>query len=268
MPSETTASRGWFARTPNDAPVKILAVAILLCLVCATLVAAAAVLLQPIQQRNARLRQQQEILAVAGLYQEDRPVAEQFARIDARMVDLATGRYRDDIDPASFDIRRAARDPATSRPVPPSGDIAKIHRRPDAMPVYLVREGSRIDTIVLPVHGYGLWSTMYAYVALDGDARTIRGLTFHEHEETPGLGAEIENPRWLAQWPGKTALDSRGRVVLRITKGHAPTGSSSQIDAIAGATLTSRGVEQMIRYWLGQEGYGPYLERVRAGAST
>jgi len=261
--SPSTASGRGISVPSNDRPLKILLVAVVLCLVCSVLVSTGAVLLKPIQERNALLRRQQQILEVAGIYEEGVPIPEQFERVDARMVDLSSGEYVDTGNPLAFDIRRASRDPDRSVAVSTGEDIAKIHRRPTEMPVFLVEQGGTLETIVLPVHGYGLWSTMYAYVALESDARTLRGITFYSHQETPGLGGEIDNPRWLAQWPGKVAADPAGEVLLQIAKAAAPGDEQSHIDAIAGATLTSRGVQQLVRYWLGEQGFGPYLARVR-----
>ena len=267
MPSssdEATDAAGRDVSVPsNDRPAKILLVAVVLCLVCSILVSAAAVLLKPIQERNALLMRQRQILEVAGLYQEGAPVPQQFEQVDVRMVDLSNGQYVEADNPLGFDIRRASRDPDRSIDVATGEDIAKIHRRPTEMPVYLVERDGQLETVILPVHGYGLWSTMYAYIALASDARTVRGITFYSHAETPGLGGEIDNPRWLAQWPGKVATDSAGDVLLQVAKAASPGDDASHIDAIAGATLTSRGVEQLVRYWLGEQGFGTYLARLR-----
>jgi Na+-transporting NADH:ubiquinone oxidoreductase subunit C len=134
------------------------------------------------------------------------------------------------------------------------------------MPVYLVEQDGAVETVVLPVHGYGLWSTMYGYLALEGDGRTVKGITFYQHGETPGLGGEIDNPSWQAKWTGKQALDDSGRVLLQVVKGE-PRGEGveHQVDGLAGATLTARGVENLARYWLGEQGFGPYLARLTSG---
>jgi Na+-transporting NADH:ubiquinone oxidoreductase subunit C len=119
---------------------------------------------------------------------------------------------------------------------------------------------------VLPVYGYGLWSTMWGYVALDGRGERVKGITFYSHGETPGLGAEIENPRWQEQWVGKRTLGEDGKVRLKVAKGGVPAGGEDyHIDAISGATLTSNGVDNMIHFWLGEQGFGPYLARLQSG---
>ena len=260
----------WLFSRPNDDPGKILAVAVTLCLVCSVLVSSAAVLLKPLQDRNQALAVRKQIVSVAG-YQANNPqeVEALFQQhIETRIVDLDSGKFDDSIDPATFDSHAAARDPATSRALGADEDPPKIKRRPDQAPVYLVRDGEHIKTIILPVYGYGLWSTMYGLIALAGDGRTITGLTFYEHGETPGLGDFIESPKWQAQFSGKQAFDEQGKLRLSVIKGGVNPASPEaryEVDAVAGATLTSNGVNNLLRYWLGEQGFGPFLERMRAG---
>jgi len=252
----------------KERPGFVLMVATLVCVVCALLVSSAVVLLRPVQDRNALLARQRSILEVAGLYQAGQPVDAQFARIEAHLVDLATGAYVEGGDALRFDIARTARDPKASDPVTADADIARIHRRPRQMPVFLVRGDAGLETVILPMHGYGLWSTMYAYVALDGRGERVKGVTFYSHAETPGLGAEIENPRWRASWEGKRLTDEDGRVRFDIAKGQPPADAAEfHVDAISGATLTANGVENMVHFWLGEQGYGPLLARLRDGGA-
>ena len=277
MPPDThrqAGAGGWnFLALPNDDPRKIIAVALCLCLVCAVLVSASAVLLKPLQERNQALAIKRQIISVAGLTVGDADVEQLFReRIDTHIVDLDSGAYADGIDPQRFDSRAAARAPATSRALPRNVDIAGIKRRAGYAPVYLVHEHGRLATIILPVHGYGLWSTMHGFLALAGDGRTITGMTFYEHAETPGLGDAIEKPEWLSGFHDKLAFDDNNRVRIDVVKGHVDPGSADarhQVDGIAGATLTSNGVANLLRFWLGDLGFGPYLDRLReTGDST
>lgn len=265
-PTQAPAGRGFLARFPADSPVRAFAIVIAVCVVCSVLVSSAAVVLAPVQKANALRIKQRQILQAAGLFDRSTGVEQQFAQVTPRMVDLATGEYLDGGDPVDFDVAVQSRQPGTSQPVPADADVAKIRRRPDAMPVYLVERDGEVQTVVLPVHGYGLWSTMYGYLALEGDARTVKGITFYQHGETPGLGGEIDNPAWQSKWTGKQALAEDGRVLLKVVKGE-PRGEGveHQVDGIAGATLTARGVENLARYWLGEQGFGPYLARLAAG---
>lgn len=257
----------------NDDPRKIVGVALTLCLVCAVTVSATAVMLRPLQERNQTLAIKQQIVRVAGLGQDGGGDVEQLFRdrIETRIVDLDTGEYATGIDPQGFDPRAAARDPQTSRVLAPADDIAGIKRRARYAPVYLVEEEGQLADIILPVHGYGLWSTMYGFLALADDARTITGITFYEHAETPGLGDAIEDPAWQAQFRGKLAFDDTGRVRIAVVKGGVDPRSADapyEVDGIAGATLTSKGVANLLQFWLGDLGFGPYLERLRATGGT
>jgi len=249
----------------KDSPLGTVTVALVLCLVCSIAVATASVVLRPRQEKNAELFMHKQILAVAGLLEEDKPIDALFQQVESRVVNLDTGEYAPDIDPATYDQRKAAKDPASSRSIPKGGDIAKIRRRANYAPVYRVRRDGESDLVILPVHGYGLWSTMYGFLALAGDGRTIKGITFYEQAETAGLGSEIENPRWQAQWKDKLALDEQGQVRFELVKGGVRAGGPDarfQVDGLSGATLTADGVTNMIRYWLGEQGFGPYLARL------
>jgi Na+-transporting NADH:ubiquinone oxidoreductase subunit C len=252
----------------KERPGYVVLVATLVCVACALLVSSAVVLLRPVQDRNALNARQRNILEVAGLYQPGEPVDAQFARIEPHLVELATGSYVEGGDAVRFDIAKTARDPGRSDPVAADADVARIHRRPRTMPVFLVRGEAGLETVILPMHGYGLWSTMYAYVALDGRGERVKGVTFYSHAETPGLGAEIENPRWRGGWVGKRLFDDAGSVRFDIGKG-APAAADAEyhVDTLSGATLTANGVENMVHFWLGEQGYGPFLARLREGGA-
>jgi Na+-transporting NADH:ubiquinone oxidoreductase subunit C len=252
---------------PNDDPRKILAVAVLLCLVCSVMVSSAAVLLKPLQKRNQALAVKSEIVKVSGLHTEGADVEALFEQIETRIVNLDTGEYADDIDPASFDALAAAKDPDTSIALSSADDIARIKRRALYAPVYLVRKDGRLETLILPVYGKGLWSTMQGFLALAGDGKTILGLTFYEQGETPGLGDEIVSPQWQQQFKGKSAFDETGQPRVHLVKGTVQESSPEakyQVDGIAGATLTSNGVTNLLQYWLSSTGFGPYLKRLQS----
>jgi Na+-transporting NADH:ubiquinone oxidoreductase subunit C len=242
-----------------ETPTKTLLVALGVSLVCSIVVAAAAVGLRPRQAENELRFQQRNILAAAGLYDPGRDVGEQFGQIEVRIVDLATGEYIEDLDPDDYDAQAALRNPTQSDALDKSVDIANIKRRERYAKVYLLRDGDEIETIILPIRGYGLWSTMYGFIALEADGNTVSGLSFYEHGETPGLGDKIEDPRWLGLWPGKKVYDADGEPQLQVIRGQAAADDPHSIDGMAGATLTGRGVTNMLAFWLGGQGYGPYL---------
>ena len=111
----------------------------------------------------------------------------------------------------------------------------------------------------MPVRGKGLWSTLKGFVSVSADDFTTRGITFYSHGETPGLGGEVDNPAWKAQWStAKKTLDADGQVILSVTKSGAA--GPNDIDGLAGATITTQGVDKLIKYWLGNDGFGTYLK--------
>jgi len=254
----------------NDSISKTLLVVLVLCLVCSIIVAGSAVGLKPRQHEQRALDKQRNILAVAGLMQEGMSaddISAVFAgRISARLVDLKTGQLLDK-DPAKFSPSQALKDPQLSIVLEPSQDPAGIKRRSNLVEIYLVSdEQQRVQEMVLPIYGNGLWSVMYAFVALSTDGRTIKGITYYDHGETPGLGGEIENPNWRAQFVGKKVLDDNGQPALRVTKGSARPGDDFAVDGLSGATLTSNGVQHSFDFWMGELGFGPFLKNVREGA--
>lgn len=251
----------------NDSISKTFGVALALCVVCAVVVSSAAVILRPTQEVNKLLDLKTNILASAGLLQEGVSIETQFEQISTRVVDLQTGRFTDAVDAASYDQRKASKDPAMSVALDPKQDPAKIKRRANYATVYLVEGEQGIEKIILPVKGYGLWSTLYGFLALEDDLQTVAGIGFYEHTETPGLGGEVDNPKWKAGWIGKQAYN-QGELVINVLKGKADmsrAGSESQIDGLAGATLTTRGVDNLVRYWLGDEGFRPLINYLKAG---
>ena len=247
---------------------RILTVALGLCLVCSVVVSTAAVVLKPAQQANKTLDLKRNILMAAGLLDPALSIEEQFEQVETRVVSLDEGRFVEGVDPASFDQREAAKDPAQSRAISGDADPAKLVRREDQALVYLVRDQQGgLDKIISPIRGYGLWSTLYGFMALESDGNTVAGLGFYEHAETPGLGGEVDNPNWKAIWPGKQVYQGE-QVAIQVLKGAVPAGSADaqwQVDGLSGATLTTKGVDNLVRYWMGDQGFKPLLENLRRG---
>ncbi|WP_438985045.1 Na(+)-translocating NADH-quinone reductase subunit C [Aequoribacter sp.] len=251
----------------KDGIGKVIGVALALCVVCSVVVSTAAVQLKPAQEINKTRDLKRNILQAAGLYDASQSVESQFDSISTRVVDLRTGRFTDEVDPASFDQRSASKDPSNSAELDDEQDVAKISRREHYSLVYLVENSGAIEKIILPVRGYGLWSTLYGFVALESDANTVVGLGFYEHGETPGLGGEVDNPRWKAFWPGKQVYRD-GDVEIALAKGAvdpASTDAPWRVDGLSGATLTSRGVTNLVQFWLGEDGFQPFLANLKAG---
>ncbi len=254
----------------KESTARTLLVALAVSLVASVFVAGAAVALKPVQIENRLLDRQRNILAIAGLGSSQMPapqVRQLFAdRIQAKVVDLETGQYTDQFDPDTFDPLAAARDPKLSTAIPGHEDIALLKRRERYTVVYMVEQDGRMESLILPVRGYGLWSTLHGFIALKDDLNTVVGFGFYQHGETPGLGGEVDNPRWKALWPGKSVFDADGAPVIHIVKGSVDPASPDaihQVDGLAGATLTSKGVDHLLQYWLGEQGFGPFLARLR-----
>ena len=244
-----------------------LIVAFVLCIVCAVIVSSAAVILKPKQEANKELERKINVLAAAGMMEKGADVDQLFSRFTAKVVDLDSGAYLD-VDPSTIDSRKEAKNPALSTALSKKDDLAKINRRANRAIVYILESDEKIKTIVLPIHGYGLWSTLYGFLALEGDLNTVAGLGFYSHTETPGLGGEIDNPRWKAQWPGKKLYNDGGDLAIQVTKGkNNPELADSihKIDGLSGASLTTRGVDNLVHYWLSEGGYGPFLAQLNKG---
>jgi Na+-transporting NADH:ubiquinone oxidoreductase subunit C len=244
------------------------------CVVCSIFVAGSAVLLKDRQEANKALDIQKKVLVVAGLMEEGESLAEEEIRrrfdksIQPKVVDLATGNSAEGVDTATFDQKKASADPATSRVAPPNA--AKVRRIPNNAQVFEVVEDGTLRSVILPIEGKGLWSTLYGFLALDPDGRTINGITFYQHGETPGLGGEVDNPRWKALWKGRLAFDENWRPAIAVKKGSAgPVDQDPyHVDGLSGATLTSRGVTNLLAFWLGENGFAPYLTQLRSERGT
>jgi Na+-transporting NADH:ubiquinone oxidoreductase subunit C len=252
---------------PNDSFEKTVMVALALCFACAVVVSASAVALKPLQVSNKALDMKKNILDVVGLLEEGEDIDEAFKQFETRVVDLETGEYVDTVDAGTYDQRKAAKDPTMSVAIERKQDIAGIKRRENYAKVYLLKEGGQVKAIILPVHGYGLWSTMYGFLALEGDGETVIGINFYDQAETPGLGGEVVNPKWRALWKGKKVFDESGEPRLSLIKGNVDPsrpGAEYQVDGLAGATLTSVGVTNLVHYWMGRQGYALYLEKIRS----
>ena len=248
----------------NESIRKTVTVAMVLCLVCSVIVSASAVILRPEQAVNERANMQMNILQAAGLFDPQQSIPDQFQIVTTRLVNLDTGEFVNGMDVDRYDQRKASKDPSMNRVLSTDKDIASIKRQAKIAKVYLVENGGQIDKIILPIHGYGLWSTLYGFMALEGDGNTVAGLGFYEHAETPGLGGEVDNPSWKKQWTGKRVYKD-GRVALRLVKGGADRKDAYGVDALSGATITSRGVDNLVKFWLSDTGFKPFLDNVRQG---
>jgi len=217
----------------NQSIRKVFTVSFVLCAVCSVIVSVSAVMLKPIQKTNRELDFKKNLLVSAGLLEAG-----------ASKADILSG------------FEQIEQIPVTT---------AK-----GAKTVYVAKADGKITHYVFPVEGKGLWSTMYGFIALSPDFQRVRGMGFYEHGETPGLGGEIPYPRWLASFNGKRVFDEQMQMRLSVIKGSDPSSDSAsyQVDGLSGATLTTQGVDKMIKFWLSEDGYLPFVkEQITKGGA-
>jgi Na+-transporting NADH:ubiquinone oxidoreductase subunit C len=232
---------------------------------CSLMVAGAAVGLRPLQEENKTLDRKKNILLAANLYDPSKSVQQLFANIETRIVDLDTGSFvpSDTISPEEFDQLKAAASKDMGETIPKDEDIAGIGRLEKYSLVYLIKKDDSVDQIVLPIRGKGLWSTLYGYIAIKSDLTSVNGISFYEHGETPGLGGEITNPRWQAGWEDKKIYNQSGEEAIHIGGKADPKDKVHHVDGLSGATLTTNGVDELITFWFGDNGFKPFLTRFK-----
>ncbi len=252
----------------NESIVKTIGVAFAVCLICSLVVSASAVSLRDLQKENKLNDKRIKILQVADIYDPNISIAEQFSELESKFIDFNTGLMMDEYNNFSiddYDQIVVTKDPNLSSKVPTSEDIAIIKNRENVGKIYILRdEIGTIEKLVLPIRGYGLWGTLYGYISIEDDFNTVSGIEFYDHKETPGLGAEVDNPKWKAQWKGKKIYKDN-KVNLVVIKGKVEADDSEstyKIDGLSGATITSRGVTNMVAYWFGESGYSSLLREL------
>lgn len=256
----------------------ILGFALAVCLVCSLAVSSLAVALDERIDANKRLDQQLNILRVAGMIGADEKPSREEADalfgeggvIETLIVSRTSGEVLEKPDFVGIDSmyrNSKAADTSTTTAellegTPAAADARKtqIARLPDQLVIYHVTAPGK-ECYVLPFWGNGLWSTMKGFLAVESDLTTVKGLTYAEHGETPGLGGEVDNPNWKAQWPGKLLWGEDGAVDIDVVKAGTVKRPEHQVDGISGATITSVAVGASLRVWLGEYGYGSWFDR-------
>ena len=251
----------------NDSPQKALLVVFAVAFVCSVLVSVAAITLKPIQMLNQLVERSRNVVALTGLVPSgtalsNDEILEAIKQLDTRVVNIDTGKFDPSIDAADFDARAAASDDELGIAIPPAEDVANLGRRSRYAVVYLVWDGDQLLRVILPIHGQGMWSTIYGFVALEADLNTIAAISFYEQAETAGLGDQILRPDWQAQWQGRQLFDSRGNLSFRVASGVVAEGSPAArhaVDGLSGATVTGDAVTRIVAYWFGPNGYEEFL---------
>ena len=251
----------------NRDSLRSLAVLATVALVCSILVSVSTTTLRPIKERNEALQRYRNVVSLTGLVEsgaDDDAIFDAVAQLDARVVDLSTGAFAPEIDPDTVNARTAATDPDRSKAIPADADLARLGRRANHVVIYLVWKENDLDRIIFPINGQGMWSTLFGFIALEGDLDTIAAVTFYEQAETAGLGDQIESPAWQAQWQGRRMFGDTGTVRFQVASGSASASSAHQVDGLTGATLTGNSVTSLIQFWFGPAGFGPFLEKLAA----
>ena len=252
----------------NDSIIKTLAVAFSVCLICSLVVSSSAVSLRDLQKENKLNDKRLKVLQVADIYDPELSISQQFLQLESKFIDFDTGRIfteYNNFNIDEYDQVKATKDSNLSKAIPASDDIAIIKNRENVGKIYILRDDLKnIDKLILPIRGYGLWGTLFGFIAIESDFNTVSGIEFYEHKETPGLGAEVDNPKWKTSWKGKKIYDDN-QVTLKVIKGKVEDGdtmSMYKVDGLSGATITSRGVSNMVSYWFSDSGYANLLKEL------
>ncbi|WP_299345524.1 NADH:ubiquinone reductase (Na(+)-transporting) subunit C [uncultured Maritalea sp.] len=256
----------WWRRLlslPNESRTKTFAVAFLVAFFSAIAVSVTAVALRPIQQANLERQRTAQMEAMISALPGMADILREAGAdtMESFLVDFATANTAANVNPASYNFRDAMTDPASSIALSRDVDTAGIGRRPNLMPVYMLRSKGELALVVLPVYGTGYQSTIHAYLALKGDLNTVAALQVYEQGETPGLGSRITDATWQALWPGRKITDDDGVIRISVVRGSATT--VFEVDGITGATRSTTGVANLLHFWLGDLGYGPFLTRLK-----
>ncbi len=270
----------------KDSTFNTFKVAILLCLVCSLLVSATAIGLMEIQKTNVALDKKKNILTVAGYTPEEvkkmskKDIEEIFKgenesiQILDIVVDLETGLEvsNDDLKEKTgfdsvvdFDQEKIVKQEGLGSEIEGGVNIG-LRKRENYSHVYVVKDKKKdlITRYVFPVKGKGLWSTLMGYIAVDASFKQIEGLTFYSHKETPGLGGEVDNPKWKKLWEGRMLFSEDGQVANDyVVKGSPDESNRNAVAGLSGATITSKGVSNLVRYWMGEEGFGKFISEVQ-----
>jgi Na+-transporting NADH:ubiquinone oxidoreductase subunit C len=237
---------------------------IILSLVCSFMITGTVEILKERKLAKKREEVQQYVLKAAGIDISQGDFSELFTqRVQPKMVNLATGKVTEKANLLDFDGRMAAINPETS--TKPKKDIAKIKTMATDIRIFEVYDTKgQLASIVMPIYGKGLWSIIYGYMAIKPDLNTIENIVFYEHGETPGIADFITDPQWLALWQGKTLFDAKGNIAIKVIKGGAKDGDIHGIDGVSGATRSGVGIQRLVEFWFGVEGYQTYLHTLAA----
>ncbi|AEI15537.1 NADH:ubiquinone oxidoreductase, subunit C [Flexistipes sinusarabici DSM 4947] len=250
----------------RESDLRIFVVALSLAVVCSVVVSVTAVMLQPIQAKNATINRNRNVLIACGEYNPKVSIKEAFKNIRAGFVKLGTAEFVESDDLSDFyrNFQQISTSPKTSVNVPDDLPSIGYPTVPKHMPAYILQdENGQISKVVIMVYGKGLWSTLYGFLSVKSDGRTVQGLTFYQHGETPGLGGKVDNKEWKQQWNGKKLYGKSGNVRISVIKGNVDATAENakyKVDGLSGATMTTNGVDNLIKFWVSDFAYGTFLK--------
>ena len=223
----------------------------------AAILAFVAMTLKPKQDANIKAETISQMLTAAQFYTKDEcssmgndKVLEAYSQNikEAYTINLKGEKVRDlNTEVKSIELQDGLK--AQNKNIKDGSDAADL-------PVYVFNKDGKSVTVV-PVYGAGLWGPIWGYIALDEDLQTIVGAYFDHDSETPGLGAKIkDDPSFRAEFIGKK-VNVASDPVFSVVKVGTSADENSSVDAITGATMTSKGLGEAIAFWL--KAYAPFL---------
>lgn len=205
---------------------------IVLVVVVAALLAIVALSLQPAQNKNIENEKRQNILRSVNIPSTPENSKELFDKYIVKQFIVNSKGEEITGDAFTVDLAKQAKKPCEEK----------------LLPVF-VAEIDGATKYILPIYGNGLWGPLWGYISLNDDKNTVYGIVFDHKGETPGLGAEITTPHFQTQFEGKMIFDNSQLVSILVKKGGGATGVH-EVDGISGGTITSKGVETMIKNYL------------------
>lgn len=217
-------------------------------IVVAAVLSVAAITLQPFQKRNVEINKKQNILASLNIESTAKNAEEMYNKyITESYVVSSNGVVIDGVNAFNIDMKKELAKPLTER----------------NLPIYVGSIDNQTKQYIIPVYGKGLWGPIWGYVSLKEDLSTIFGTNFAHKGETPGLGAEIETKWFQLEFVDKQIFNESGKFVsVSVVKGGtADKESKHEVDGISGGTITSVGVDQMLKDCLSS--YEPYFKNIK-----
>lgn len=254
----------------------ILRFAIIVCVLCALVLTFASEVLKPTQKSQEEFFIKKKVLTVFGkkpaenatisevLADYEKNIMIKFIDKDGNYVDAPANveKYKYEQELKRFGFKYNSVNDLSG-----IENAAEYQKSPLKLPIYILHDNGKPLLYAIPIVGKGLWSTLYGYLAFEKDFNTVKGLSFYDHKETPGLGARIEEDWFQNNFKGKTIFNTEGQLVsISVKKGVVdPTvdfEKSHMVDGISGATITSAGVTELLEKDLNL--YASYFKKMQS----